>query len=156
MRKLVNSDGGIGALMAWLPASLSALEAVDEMESKWEGLAASGRGRLELSMKTLAWISITFNWPGPRAEDGEPKKRQVTLEAKMQWRRGELWWHVWRSDANAASDDSAAQALKPIWDGRGEDWLGLATGAAARPKTGVVKLLRAVDEAMRKLVGGTG
>ncbi|KAF4587702.1 Mediator of RNA polymerase II transcription subunit 14 [Ophiocordyceps camponoti-floridani] len=96
MRRLVNSDGGIGALIAWLPASLPALQALTTMESHWE---ASSSGRLTLTMKSPAWMMLTWD-----LVDG----RCVTFEMQMRRRRGEVWWHLWRADA---LDDEVAQAL---------------------------------------------
>lgn len=158
MRRLVNSDGGIGALMAWLPASLPALKAIDEMEARWADLQAEKRGRLEFSMKTIAWISIGYNIT---ASQGKKQiKKHVALEVRMKPRRGEAWWHVYRSDAgaDATPEDEFSKVLKPIWAARGEDWLGLATGAAGRPSSGVVGMLLAVDDAIRGavLAGATG
>ncbi|KJZ79136.1 hypothetical protein HIM_01287 [Hirsutella minnesotensis 3608] len=159
MRRLVNSDGGIGALMAWLPASLPALEAVDEMETRWDELQAEKRGRLEFSMKTIAWLKIGYTVGGTGAGGGDPKR--VAFDLRMKPRRGEAWWHIWRSDAQDASkdDESApqdefAQALRAVWNGKGDGWLGLATGAASRPCGGVHGMLLAVDEAVRAVVSG--
>ncbi|PHH87272.1 hypothetical protein CDD83_9107 [Cordyceps sp. RAO-2017] len=154
MRRLVNSNGGIGALMAWLPASLPALTAVNEMETKWDGLRAEKRGCLEFAMKTIAWISIGYDVASPKG-----KERRVTLDLRIKPRRGEAWWHVWRRpDENGAGPtaDEFDRALKPIWSGKGPGWLGLATGAAGRPSGGVVAMLLAVDDAVRGVVGGSG
>ncbi|POR31632.1 Mediator of RNA polymerase II transcription subunit 14 [Tolypocladium paradoxum] len=146
MQRLVNSDGGIGALMAWLPASLPALRAIDEMESRWASLQAEKRGRLVFSMKTIAWMSIGY--------DITATKKHVALEVRLRRRRGQAWWHVYRSDAgaNAAPEDEFGKALKPIWAAKGEDWLGLMTGAAGEPSSGVVGMLLAVDDAIRGAV----
>ena len=152
MRRLVNSDGGIGALMAWLPASLPALVAIDRMETDWEALEASGKGRLEFCMKSIAWMSIAYTLD---LED-DTKKKQVSLEVKMKPRRGEAWWHVWRSDTSPNTDDAVSKALQPVWDGRGDNWHGLSTGAAGRPHDGVVALLLAIDEVVKRTVTNDG
>ncbi|KAK2591864.1 mediator complex subunit [Conoideocrella luteorostrata] len=152
MRQLVNSDGGIGALMSWLPASLHALEAIGKMETQWEPLLAAGHGRFELSMKTIAWMTIDYKIKATGSKKVKPKIKTVSLQIKMQSRRGQSWWHVWRSDADSNTNDTLSKALQPIWDGKGEDWLGLSTGAAGRPQGGVMALLLAVDEAIRKSV----
>ncbi|QUC18414.1 uncharacterized protein UV8b_02655 [Ustilaginoidea virens] len=155
MRQLVNSDGGIGALMSWLPSSLAALEAIDKMETRWEPLLAAGRGGFEFSMKTIAWMTITYSInPAGSSSSSKGTAEVVTLEVQMKRRRNEAWWHVWRSDADA--DDAASQALKLAWNGKGEGWLGLATSAAGRPQRGVVAMLLAVDEAIRKCVTDDG
>lgn len=151
MRQLVNSDGGIGALITWLPASLPALQAIDKMETEWEPLQASGQGRLEFSMKTIAWMSIEYTL---KSSDGTPpdSKNPIRLEVKMEPRRSQAWWHVWRSDADPNSTDPISTALRPIWNQHGDNWLGLSTGAAGRPQNGVVNMLLAVDEAIREAV----
>lgn len=148
MRQLVNSDGGIGALMAWLPASLPALQAIDKMETEWEPIQASGQGRLVFSMKTIAWMSIEYTINS----DEKTLTKPVRLEVKMEPRRCQAWWHVWRSDAESTAQDAISAALQPIWNKKGDNWLGLSTGAAGRPHGGVVKMLLAVDEAIRGTV----
>ncbi|OAQ91571.1 mediator-RNA polymerase II transcription subunit 14 [Purpureocillium lilacinum] len=150
MRKLVNTDGGIGALMAWLPASLPALRAIDDMQSQWDSLTAEKRGRVEVSMKSIAWMSIAYTLPSPDS-GGKDAQKRVTLEVRLKPKQGEAWWHVWRSDpgTKASPDDEFTKALKPVWASRGQGWLGLTTGAAGKPSGGVVGMLSAVDEAIR-------
>ncbi|TWU75398.1 mediator complex subunit [Metarhizium rileyi] len=145
MRQLVNSEGGIGVLMAWLPASLPALQAIDKMETKWEPVQAAGQGRFEFSMKTIAWMSVEYTI----ASDIKTINKPIRLEVRMRPRRSQAWWHVWRSDAEANVEDAVSAALRPIWNQRGNDWLGLATSAAGRPQHGVVEMLLAVDDAIR-------
>ncbi|QPG99333.1 hypothetical protein C2857_001507 [Epichloe festucae Fl1] len=151
MRQLVNSDGGISGLMSWLVISLQALQAIGKMDSQWEPLRAAGLGGFEFSMKTIAWMNIDY-WisTGPN----EQSRKTVSLDVKMRPRRSQAWWHVWRSDADAdaESQDAVSRALQPVWDGKGEGWLGLATGAAGLPEGGVVAMLLAVDEAIRTSV----
>lgn len=153
MRRLVNSDGGIGALMAWLPASLPALVAVDELQTRWDGIEAQNQGRFECVMRAIAWMKIAYSGTTP---DGTTKERLV-LELQMKLRRGEAWWHVWRSDAgaDASPPDELTKALRPVWARKGDEWLGLARGAAGRPGRGVGAMLRAIDDAVRGVVLGT-
>ncbi|KAJ6445617.1 mediator-RNA polymerase II transcription subunit 14 [Purpureocillium lavendulum] len=150
MRKLVNTDGGILALMAWLPASLSALRAINDIQAKWENPAAVKRGRVEFSMKSIAWMCVTYHMTEPGARNKEPPKR-VTLEVRLKSKQGRAWWHVWRSDpdAKASAEGTFTKALKTVWASRGKDWFGLTTGAAGSPSGGVVRMLGAVDEAVR-------
>jgi mediator of RNA polymerase II transcription subunit 14 len=145
MRQLVNSDDGIGALMAWLPASLPALLAVDKMESEWASIQAAGNGRIAYSMKTISWMSIEYTVK----VGGRMLQKPICLEVKMKPRHSQAWWHVWRSDAEPGAQDRISKALQPIWTKRGDNWLGLSTGAAGRRHSGVVKMLLAVDEAIR-------
>ncbi|KID81847.1 Mediator of RNA polymerase II transcription subunit 14 [Metarhizium guizhouense ARSEF 977] len=148
MRQLVNSDGGIGVLTAWLPASLPALQAIDKMETEWEPIQAAGQGRIEFSMKTVAWMSVEYTM----TSDAKTLKNPIRLQVQMQPRRSQAWWHVWRSDAEPNADDRVSTALQPIWNKRGDNWFGLSTGAAGRPQDGVVKMLLAVDEAIRSTI----
>lgn len=148
MQQLVNSDGGIGALMGWLPASLQALEAISSIETRWEDLQTKRVGQVQFAMKTLSWLSMQYTFPGPSAT------KQISLQVRTKTRHGEAWWHVCRSDdgAKATPEDAYAMALKAVWNGRGEGWMGLATGAAARSESGIVAMLLAVDDAMRSVI----
>ncbi|KPM43628.1 Mediator of RNA polymerase II transcription subunit 14 [Neonectria ditissima] len=154
MQSLVNSEGGIEALMVWLPVSLPALGGIERIETAWTGIQARLQGQVEFSMKTIDWMSIRYTLAAPSGVFQQPK-RQVTLEVRMKVRRGEPWWHIWRSDSGIGPppEDEYTAALKPIWEGRGEDWHGLTSSAAARPNKGVVNLLTAIDGAIRPLAG---
>lgn len=151
MQQLVNSDGGIGALMGWLPASLQALEAISTIETRWEGLQSKRVGQVEFAMKTLSWLSVQYTFVGR-----QPK--QVILQVRTKARRGEAWWHIWRSDGGvmATPGDVYTSALKTVWDGRGEGWMGLSTGAAAHSRSGIVAMLLAVDDAMQTVITEAG
>ncbi|KAH7160210.1 mediator complex subunit MED14-domain-containing protein [Dactylonectria estremocensis] len=160
MQSLVNSEGGIEALMVWLPVSLPALRAIESMDTVWAGLQAQQKGQVEFSVKTIDWMSIQYTLAGP-----EGSQRHIVLELRMKVRRGEPWWHIWHipSENDVWPDNDITTALKPIWDSRGEDWHGLASSAAARPSKGVVNMMMAVDDAIRPLAeaassggGGSG
>ncbi|EGX90564.1 RNA polymerase II holoenzyme/mediator complex component Rgr1, putative [Cordyceps militaris CM01] len=149
MQQLVNSDGGIGALMGWLPASLQALEAISSIETRWEEPQSKRLGRVEFAMKSLSWLSLqyTMTIPGPSATE-----RPVLFQVRTKTRRGEAWWHVWRShDGGGHHDDAYDMALKTVWNGRGPGWMGLSTGAAARSEGGIVAMLLAVDDVLRSV-----
>lgn len=152
MRQLVNCDDGISRLMSWLPTSLPALQAIDEIASLWVPFIAAGRGYFDFSMKTAVWMNLTYTI-GTIHEHQSLKI--VSVDVKMKSRRGEAWWHVWRSDTDANSQDDISRALKRVWDSKGEGWIGLATGAAGRPQNGVVAMLLAVDEAVRNFLTDT-
>ncbi|RDA92303.1 hypothetical protein CP533_3247 [Ophiocordyceps camponoti-saundersi (nom. inval.)] len=137
MRRLVNSDGGIGALMAWLPASLPALQAVSEINRKWAEVEA---GHLELTAKTMGWMMIAYK-VGTRT--------CVTLEIRMRQRRDEAWWHLLQSPDASIDDDKYSKALKAVWTKEGDGWLGLGTGAVGNPSGGVGRMLLAAHEAIR-------
>lgn len=151
MQQLVNSDGGIGALMGWLPASLQALEAISTIETRWEDLQSKRIGQVEFAMKTLSWLSVQYTFAGQQPT-------QVILQVRTKARRGEAWWHIWRSDDGvmATPGDVYTSALKTVWDGRGEGWMGLSTGAAAHSRSGIVAMLLAVDDAMQAVITEVG
>ncbi|KAM0248045.1 hypothetical protein ACHAQJ_009606 [Trichoderma viride] len=146
-RNLASTEGGIGSLMAWLPVSLPALKAIDHLDAQWDELSKKGQGRLNFSMKSLTWMNLKYNIFGVSSTGGKTKKT-ICLDVRIRPRRGEGWWHAWRSDADA-TDDEYNKALKAVWDGRGNNWLGLATGAAAQANDGVMDMLLAIDKAIR-------
>ncbi|KAK5987620.1 Mediator of RNA polymerase II transcription subunit 14 [Cladobotryum mycophilum] len=156
MRRLVNKDGGIGALMAWLPVSLPALMAIEKMESEWDELSTRSLGQLEFSMKTITWMNLSYNIFGP---NGTGPQKRVSLDIRIKARRGEAWWHAWRSDTDATGgpqEDEFTRVLKPIWDAKGDNWLGLATSAAGKPDGGVAGMLLAIDDAIREVAPTPG
>lgn len=140
MRVLVNSDGGISGLLSWLPASLSAMEALDSMETAWEDVKV---GTAQFTVKTLGWMSVRYSVLD--------KPDVLTLEVQRKMRRGEAWWHVRRSDKDA-DDDMFSAPLKAVWVKNGAKWIGLSTGAAGKPDGGVVEMMLATDEAIRRAV----
>lgn len=155
MRNLVNSEGGIQALMVWLPTSLPAYAAIERIETAWADIQTRRQGYVEFSIKTIDWMSIRYVLPGSEPV-GQQSTRQLTLDIKIKGRRGELWWNIYRVQGNNKSEDEFSIALKPIWQGRGTDWHGLVTSAAGRPSNGIVHLLTAIDDAIRALVGTDG
>ncbi|KAH7326658.1 mediator of RNA polymerase II transcription subunit 14 [Stachybotrys elegans] len=148
MKRLVNAEGGIGALLNWLPTSLPALRAIDEIQSAWQETQAQNRGRIEFTIKTVDWIGIHYTL-GP-LED--PTRRQLLLEVQLRMRRDGPWWHMCRTGAANATSDDFSKILQPIWDGKGDNWIGLVNSAAGKPGNGIVGLLRAVDEGVRGLL----
>lgn len=153
LRRLVNSDGGMSALVVWLPASLPALRAVEEVASSWQEIAAAGQGAFSFSMKSIAWLNLTYTIGAP-ASVASRAYETVTLQVKLEPRRSQAWWRVWRCEAAPVGGNAISRALQVIWSGRGEGWRGLYTGVVARPHGGIEALLLAIDEVMRKCVGG--
>lgn len=151
INRLVNMDGGIKILLVWLPSSLPALSALGEIESKWEEAVSRTDGSVEFSMRALDWMGIRYSLYS-KDSAGQTTTRQLRLDCRIRLHGREPWWHLCRSDADSAEDGFSA-ALKPIWDGKGEDWQGLSTGAAGKLSGGVAKMLHALDEALRAMVG---
>lgn len=151
MKRLVNLDGGIQALMSWLPTSLSTLMAIDTIETNWEDIQARTQGQVEISIQTLDHMGIRYTIMGT-TDAGQPAKRQLILEARISMRQNEPWWIIKRSEKNPLQERFNT-ALQPVWSGRGKGWLGLSTSAAGKASGGAAELLQKVDEAVRGLVG---
>ena len=149
-RNLASTEGGIGLLMAWLPMSLLAMKALVQLDLQWTELFKKGQGQLDFSMKSMTWINLKYKNLGT-GQAREKKKRNISIDVRMRPRRGEGWWHAWRSTTNAAADDFD-QALKAVWEGKGNNWLGLTTGAAAQSNESVMDMLLAIDSAIRRVV----
>ncbi|KAH6610878.1 mediator of rna polymerase ii transcription subunit 14 [Trichoderma cornu-damae] len=150
-RDLASTEGGIGSLMAWLPVSLPALKAIDQLDAQWDELSKKGQGRLNFSMKSLTWMNLKYTVFKAGGAGEKSRKSTICLDVRIRPRRGEGWWHAWRSDTDA-TDDEFNRALKAVWDGRGTNWLGLATGAAAQANDGVMDMLLAIDKAIRGVI----
>ena len=151
LKRLVNQDGGIGALLTWLPTSLPAMSTIEQIEKDWVALQEQRKGTLDFTMKTMDWAGMRYCLPDANGS-GE---RHLALALNIKTRRGECWWHIWRSDRqDGEPDDEFDEVLRPIWNRKGDMWQGLATGAAGKPKEGVVNMLRAVDSAVRAVALG--
>ncbi|CAH0001038.1 unnamed protein product [Clonostachys byssicola] len=145
LQRLANLDGGIKALLAWLPMSLPAISAIDKIEAAWQEDSIVSQGFVSFSFRALDWIGIHYKLHGENI--------RLSLECSTKSRKDGLWWHLRRPTPNgAALEDRFGQALKPIWEGRGKNWQGLMTGAAGRADGGVANLLEKADDAIRALV----
>ncbi|KAF9775343.1 hypothetical protein IL306_006554 [Fusarium sp. DS 682] len=157
MQKLVNGANGIGALMDWLPVSLPAMEAFKKIREAWSDIEAHHQGQFRFMMDSTDEMSFQYLLTGT-GPGNQPMQRSITFLGQIKQRRGEPWWHIERktpSSGSFSADDELAAALKSVWDGRGENWSGLVTGAAGRPENGITGLLLAIDEAIRPLAGST-
>jgi mediator of RNA polymerase II transcription subunit 14 len=144
LQKLVNADGGVWSLMAWLPTSIAAMHAIRDIEIRWSELEAAGKGHLRIFAKTLDWMGMSFTM----SPTGKPQ-RTANFDLKVQSRRGQALWHIQRLDISLPKDDPFGPALQKIWDGRGKNWLGLGSSAAGESDDGIALLLTAVDDALR-------
>lgn len=145
LQRLANLDGGIKALLAWLPMSLPAISAIDKIEAAWQEDSIVSQGFVSFSFRALDWIGIHYKL--------HEENIRLSLECSTKSRKDGLWWHLRRpAPDGAALEDRFAQALKPIWEGKGKNWQGLMTGAAGRADGGVANLLEKVDDAIRALV----
>ncbi|KAL1872299.1 hypothetical protein VTK73DRAFT_1648 [Phialemonium thermophilum] len=138
-----------------LNLTLPAFRAVDTIESAWEQITMDDQGSVEVFHPKVDHLTIRYRLPTTPEQ-----QRQVKLHLVVQMRKGQQWWHLYRDRGTTAttaaqgdSDDEFGQALRPVWQGRGEGWKGLGTSAVAGPHQGVGALLAAVDAAIRALVG---
>ncbi|KAG5770131.1 hypothetical protein H9Q72_002876 [Fusarium xylarioides] len=157
MQKLVNGANGIGALMDWLPVSLPTMEAFKKIREAWSNIEAHRHGRFKFVMNSTDEMSFEYLLTGT-GTGNQQVQRSITFLGQIKQRRGEPWWHIERkipSSGWPSSNDEFFAALKPVWDGKGDDWRGLVTGAAGRPENGIIGLLLAIDEAIRPLAGST-
>ncbi|KAF5530480.1 mediator of RNA polymerase II transcription subunit 14 [Fusarium mexicanum] len=157
MQKLVNGANGIGALMDWLPVSLPTMEAFKKIREAWSDIEARREGRFKFVMNSTDEMSFEYLLAGT-GPGNQQVQRSITFLGQIKQRRGEPWWHIERkilSGGWPSSNDGFSAALKPVWDGKGNDWRGLVTGAAGRPENGIIDLLLAIDEAIRPLTGST-
>lgn len=146
-RKLASTEGGIGLLMAWLPMSLHAMKAIGQLDTQWVELSRKGQGQLDFSMKSMTWINLKYR-TFATSHTGANTRRDICIDVRIRPRRGEGWWHAWRNSPDATNDEFD-RTLKAVWDGRGNNWLGLSTGAAAQSNGGVIDMLLAIDGAIR-------
>ncbi|KAJ4158797.1 mediator complex subunit [Fusarium oxysporum] len=157
MQKLVNGANGIGALMDWLPASLPTMEAFKKIREAWSDIEARRQGRFKFIMNSTDEMSFQYLLAGT-GPGNQQVQRSITFLGQIKQRRGEPWWHIERkipSSGWPSLNDEFSAALKPVWDGKGDDWSGLVTGATGRPENGIIGLLLAIDEAIRPLAGST-
>lgn len=156
MQKLVNGANGIGALMDWLPVSLPTMEAFKKIREAWSDIEARRQGRFKFIMNSTDEMSFQYLLAGTGLGN-QQVQRSITFLGQIKQRRGEPWWHIERKIPSSGwpLNDEFSAALKPVWDGKGDDWSGLVTGATGRSENGIVGLLLAIDEAIRPLAGST-
>jgi mediator of RNA polymerase II transcription subunit 14 len=156
LKGLANAEGGLNGLIRILPLTLPILTALDEIEDKWAALELSGQGGCEVIAHSLDLYRVRYRVPPKPLKLQGP--RQLDLCLRMRHKKGTLLWHLFRpAAAHGAApipDDDFRAVLKPIWDGRGEGWRGLSTGASGYPSHGshgISALLMRVDDSVRGL-----
>jgi mediator of RNA polymerase II transcription subunit 14 len=150
IKRVVNLDGGIRTLMAWLPESLPTMSTIDKIETIWEDIEAKNQGEVVFSMKALDWMGIRYTLRGADAT-GQQVEARLDLECRIKDRKGELWWHVFRNH-KGPDEDVFSNALRPILEGKGDGWQGLLTGATGKVSGGAARLFLVIDEAIRGII----
>jgi mediator of RNA polymerase II transcription subunit 14 len=158
LQTLVNSETGLQSLPFWLPVTLSAVRGLEAVDESWQQLQTSRKGTFEIFSKALEWATMRYTLA---SAPGAPPRR-LNLDVRLRQRRGEAWWHVWRSDPKPAPtptgpaplviEDEFDKALSQIWCGKGTNWKGLSSGAAGKPALGIEELLRTVDQTVRTVL----
>lgn len=150
--RLVNSPVGFEQLPFWLQTSLSLQRGLDAMEDSWVDVASDNRGELQIVPRSIDWFNIHLHLPG---QANKPARR-LWLSVRCRQRRGQLWWSLDRprrpGEPPRKDSDEFDAALQPVFDSRGDGWLGHGKSAVAQcAGTGVEDLLAKVSDALKTL-----
>lgn len=157
LKDLANS-ASLKLVPAILTFSLPMLRSMDAIERSWDSIAMDGNGSLEIFDQTLFGLSLLYKLPGSASSSqikGQGQgQRALKLSLGMRPRKGSWCWFIARQGGPVANaEDEFSRALKPIWDGHGEGWRGVGSGATATAISGIERLLSTVDGAVRALAG---
>lgn len=151
---LVNSPVGFEQLPFWLQTSLRLHRALDAMEDSWVDIASNNKADLQVLPRALDWFSIHLKMPAAAGK----LARHLCLSVRCRQRRGQLWWSVERSQSSGEpkkDGDEFDTALQPVFDSRGDGWLGQGKSAVAQcAGTGIEDLLARVSDALKTLAVG--
>lgn len=150
-RHLVNSNLRCRKLPFYLSSTLPIQRALDAIEDAWEGLAMNNQGRVEIFSAHLDWFNIHYYLPGtnrnPRAH------RRLTLQIRLKEVKDNIEWHVERVEPGFTQpEDEFKQALDKVWNAEDKVWRSLVHSASSKTDHHVGELIKAVDEAVRRLV----
>jgi mediator of RNA polymerase II transcription subunit 14 len=144
------------ALLSELPAILkstfSLLQALEEIEQTWQRITENADGSIEITHWNAKSTSIRYTLAGGRPN----QPRQAILDIRQGEKLNGQWWilEFRGAETNATvQHNEFFKILKPLFDGRGEQWKGLGVGAAAASGRGTHTLLLAVNTAVMNLVG---
>ncbi|KAI1090748.1 MED14-domain-containing protein [Rostrohypoxylon terebratum] len=150
-RHLINSNLRCGKLPFYLSSTLPVHRALDSVELAWDDLAINNRGRVEIFAAHLDWFNIRYHLPG---SNRSPQiSRRLTLQIRLQNRREGLEWELTRVEPGkiAKPDDEFKQVLEKVYNSDGRTWRSLGDSAASKTDHRVGELIKAVDEAIRRL-----
>ncbi|KAI2465064.1 MED14-domain-containing protein [Annulohypoxylon bovei var. microspora] len=150
-RNLINSDLRCGKLPFYLSSTIPIQRALDSVEDAWEDLAINNRGRVEIIAAHLDWFNIRYHLPSLNRTPHVP--RRLTLQVRLQNRREGVEWEITRVEAGKVPkpDDEFKQALDKVYNADGKVWRSLVDSAASKTDHRVGDLIKAVDEAVRRL-----
>ncbi|XDG07024.1 hypothetical protein ABKA04_006639 [Annulohypoxylon sp. FPYF3050] len=150
-RLLVNSNLRCGKLPFYLSSTLPIHRALDSVELAWDDLTMNNRGSVEIFAAHLDWFDIRYYLPGPNRT---PQIwRRLTLQVRLQNRREGLEWEISRVEPGkiAKPDDEFKQVLEKVYSSDGRTWRSLGDSAASKTDHRIGELIKAVDEAIRRL-----
>ncbi|XXG94076.1 mediator complex subunit [Hypoxylon texense] len=150
-RHLINSDLRCLKLPFFLSSTLPIHRAFDSVEDAWEDFAVRNQGRVEVFAYHLDWFMMRYYLPGPNGVVSP--QRRVTLQIKLRERREEVEWHIFREELGPVKtpDDEFKQALDKVFNAEDKQWESLVGCAASKTDHRVGELIRAIDEAIRRL-----
>lgn len=150
-RHLINSDLRCLKLPFFLSSTLPIHRALDSVEDAWEDFAVRNQGRVEVFAYHLDWFMMRYYLPGPNRVVSS--QRRVTLQIKLRERREEVEWHIFREEPGPVKtpDDEFKQALDKVFKAEDKQWESLVGCAASKTDHRVGELIRAIDEAIRRL-----
>lgn len=150
-RSLINSALRCEKLPFYLSSTLPIHRALDSVEDAWEDLAMNNQGRVEIFSAHLDWIDVHYYLPGPGRNP--QAQRRLTLLIRLQKRNDGVEWEVSRREPGQVENpnDEFKQALDKVWNAENKVWHSLVHSAASPTDYRIGELIRAVDEAVRRL-----
>ncbi|KAI0890712.1 MED14-domain-containing protein [Annulohypoxylon maeteangense] len=150
-QRLVNSSLRCGKLPFYLSSTLPIHRALESVEDAWESLEMNNRGRVEIFAPYLDWFDIRYHLPGPNRSPHTT--RRLTLQVRLQNRREGVEWEITRVEPGkiAKPDDEFKQVLEKVYNADGKVWRSLGDSAASKTDHRVGDLVKAIDEAVRRL-----
>ncbi|KAM7207650.1 mediator of RNA polymerase II transcription subunit 14 [Naviculisporaceae sp. PSN 640] len=133
------------------------LEAIEE---EWSTITLQSPGHsLTIFPRELGWVGLRFTYPGAA-------RRLLTLEIRHKVRRGNMVWHVSRSEhadpsmpggrripGNPMEAEFDRLLTEKVWSVKAPGIKSLGNGAAAHPETGIEALLSIISNAAKSYIG---
>ncbi|KAI9673947.1 MAG: mediator complex subunit [Caeruleum heppii] len=134
LARLLNADGGFRHVSLLLGTTLPLYLTLDELEGKHQD------DNFLVLLRAADWLHIRYQQP------------RFVLEVQLRNRRNQAKWFL-HEDESTARDPGRkpemVEALKEVYDGSGDGWLGLRTGIAT-DSNGVAVVLRLLDSILSR------
>lgn len=150
-RHLINSELRCLKLPFFLSSTLPIHRALDAVEDAWENFAINNQGRVEIVAYHLDWYVMRYYLPGPNR--AVSSQRRLSLQIRLREHKEEAQWHIFREESGTVKrpDDEFKQALDKVFNAEDKQWQSLVDCAASKTDYRVGELIRATDEAIRRL-----